>query len=104
MPRPAPSAWTTPLTPVPPRGARHGYITSEETRWRAYVRRRLRSVTVALALVLAIAAVALGSAVGLVLSELRQRDHEDSRAATLEQQVTRLEARIHRLERHAPAR
>ena len=92
------------MTPVPPRGARHGYITSQETRWRAYVRQRLRSLTVALALVLGIGAIALGLAIGVVLSELRQRDQEDSRSSKLEQQVTRLEARIHRLERHSPAR
>lgn len=104
MPRPAPTAWNTPLTQVPPRNVGHGFITSEETRWRAFVRRRLRSLTVALALVLAVAGVALGVAVGLMLSELRQGDRADARASALEQQITRLEARIHQVERHSRPR
>jgi hypothetical protein len=104
MSRSVPNAWRTPLTRVAPRGARHGYITSDETRWREYVRRRQRSVTAALALVLGVATVALGIAVGLLLSEARQRDVEASRATALEQQVTRLEGRIDRLEQRPPAR
>jgi Tfp pilus assembly protein PilN len=89
----------TPLTRVPPRRARHGFITSDETRWREYVRQRLRSTTAALVLVLAVAIVALGIAVGLLLSDARQRDAETARAAALEQQITHLQARLDKLER-----
>ena len=58
----------------------------------------------ALAFVLVIAAVALGITLGLLLSELRQRDLEGAHVTTLEQRVTDLEARIDRLERRSRER
>src|SRR4051794_17163882 len=104
MSRPLPQRWMTPLTQVPPRRARHGFITSDETCWREYVRRRLRSATAALVLLLAVATAALGIAVGPLLSEGRQRDAKTARAAALEQQITHLQARIDTLERRSPRR
>jgi hypothetical protein len=52
-------------------------------------------------LLLAVATAALGIAVGLLLSEARQRDAKTAGAAALEQQITHLQARIDKLERRS---
>lgn len=81
-----------PAVAAPARAGDVGLLEPDEVLWRDEVRRRLRALTTALTLAIAVAVVALGSALWALLAGA-----DDDRGASV-RRVTLLEQRVQRLE------